>query len=522
MTFSRTTGSAAAALLLLVSSVPARADRTLRLEEALAMALEHDESILIQREALAAAEAGVAGAAGAYDPRLSVETGWRDGRLPVNSAFSGAPEGRLAPNAESVEATIGLEQLLPTGGVMAVRAFGDRATTDGVFQPLSPAYETRLGVELRQPLLRNRAIDAARFGVKVAASDRAGAGAGLETTLAGTVAGVESAFWTLVAAHREIAVREEAVRLAEEQLAETEARISTGAAPETEIAQPRAELERRQGELFASREAAVRAESSLKRLVLGDGEPELWAERLIPEASLEVATRPVDLAAAMATALAERPELGVYEAAVERRRVEAALARDAVRPALDAVVSYDRYGLAGDANPAADSAGATDRLRGGLGDSLDGLADGDFDDTRIALLFSLPLGNRTARAGATAAATAERQALADLARARKSIRAEVLDAAAALVTAGQRIEAARSAREAAEVQLESERIRYGSGLSTNFLVLTRQNDLSRARLDEIAAQTDYRRAETELARVTGTLLADRGVETAPAAEPQAR
>src|SRR5690606_32908333 len=54
VTFSRSTGSAAAALLLLVSSVPARADRTLRLEEALAMALEHDESILIQREALAA------------------------------------------------------------------------------------------------------------------------------------------------------------------------------------------------------------------------------------------------------------------------------------------------------------------------------------------------------------------------------------------------------------------------------------------------------------------------------------
>ena len=98
----------------------------------------------------------------------------------------------------------------------------------------------------------------------------------------------------------------------------------------------------------------------------------------------------------------------------------------------------------------------------------------------------------------------------------------MLDAAAALETAGQRIEAARSAREAAEVQLESERIRYGSGLSTNFLVLTRQNDLSRARLDEIAAQSDYRRAETELARVTGTLLADRGVETADGREPQAR
>jgi outer membrane protein TolC len=252
--------SALAALVVFLSAGPAWAgERVIRLEEALRLALEHDEAIVIQREALAAADAGVEGAAGAYDPRFSVEAGWREGRLPVNSAFSGAPEGRLAPNAETTEATLGLEQLLPTGGTLGLRAFGDRATTDGRFEPLSPAYETRLGLELRQPLLRNRAIDAARLGVRVAASDRAGAGAGLETTLAATVAGVESAYWTLVAAQREIAVREQAVRLAEEQLSETEARIGTGAAPETEIAQPRAELERRQGELFASREAAIRA-----------------------------------------------------------------------------------------------------------------------------------------------------------------------------------------------------------------------------------------------------------------------
>jgi outer membrane protein TolC len=71
--------------------------------------------------------------------------------------------------------------------------------------------------------------------------------------------------------------------------------------------------------------------------------------------------------------------------------------------------------------------------------------------------------------------------------------------------------AARVAREAAEIQLGSEQERFAVGMSTNFLVLTRQNDLSRARLDETAAQTDYRRARTALARVTGTLLAERGV-----------
>jgi outer membrane protein TolC len=107
---------------------------------------------------------------------------------------------------------------------------------------------------------------------------------------------------------------------------------------------------------------------------------------------------------------------------------------------------------------------------------------------------------------------AERRAQAELERLRKRVRAEVLDAAAAVETAGQRIEAARAAREAAQVQLASERERYGAGMSTNFLVLTRQNDLSSARLAEIASRTDYRRARTALARVGGSLLEERGID----------
>jgi outer membrane protein TolC len=88
----------------------------------------------------------------------------------------------------------------------------------------------------------------------------------------------------------------------------------------------------------------------------------------------------------------------------------------------------------------------------------------------------------------------------------------VLDAAAALETGGQRIEAARAGREAAEIQLSAERDRYDAGRSTNFLVLTRQNDLSRARLDEISALTLYRNARTEMARATGSLIEEHGLD----------
>jgi outer membrane protein TolC len=43
-------------------------------------------------------------------------------------------------------------------------------------------------------------------------------------------------------------------------------------------------------------------------------------------------------------------------------------------------------------------------------------------------------------------------------------------------------------------------------------VLTRQNDLAAAQLAEIAALTDYRKAQTELARAKGSLLEDRNIQ----------
>jgi outer membrane protein len=497
----------------------AASERSLSLREAIQMGLANNDGIVIRRESLLAAEASVSGAAGVYDPVLGAQASWWESQPPVNSAFSGAPDGRLAPTTESGGASVTLDQYLPSGATLSLRTAGDRSTTDGVFGLLSPAYGTQAGVAIRQPLLRNRAIDPARFSIRVAASDRVRASAEFTQEVADTVAAIESAYWSLVAARREVDVRLESMRLAEEQLSETESRIETGSAPEMEISQPKAELERRRGELLASRESAIRAENTVKLLILGDSNSQAWRDRLLPtEAGVANVTGPVDIDAALERALVSRPELAAGAAAVDRRRLESILARDGVRPVLDAVASYDRYGLAGERNPAGTpipgqpgSDQVPARLRGDLGQSLELLADGEFDETRLTLVFALPLGNRTARARAAIATSVERQAEADLSRLRKAIRAEVLDAAAVVETAGQRIEAAQAEREAAEVQLASERDRYGAGMSTNFLVLTRQNDLSAARLAEIGAQTDYLRASTALSRVSGALLAERGI-----------
>jgi outer membrane protein TolC len=507
-------GLALALLLMpgLASGVATGAERSLTLDEAIRLALQKYEVLLIERESLAAATAAVSGARGAYDPVLELDGAWWRATEPVNSSFSGASSNQLAPEVESTEAGLGIRQLLPTGGALSLRAGGARETTDGIYARLSPAYRTQVGAELRQPLLRNRAIDAARLSVRAARSDRQGAAASLRRTVSETVAAVEQAYWGLVAARLSVDVRGQAVRLAEEQLDETRTRVESGAAPGTEVAQPRAELERRRGELLASREALARATNTLKLLILGDADEEMWGSEIAPADSAVVEAVSVDVAPLVQRALSARPELEAVQAVVDRRRAETAFARDGVWPALDLVASYDRFGLAGTRNPAGPSGDLPPGVEGDLGQSFDTLGDGDFDAARVALVLGFPIRNRAARAAAEVARHVERQAEADLTRIRKAIRAEVLDAVAALETAGQRIEATRAGREAAEVQLAAEEDRYATGLSTNFLVLTRQNDLSRARLDEISALTDYRMARSEMARATGSLIEERGID----------
>ena len=75
----------------------------------------------------------------------------------------------------------------------------------------------------------------------------------------------------------------------------------------------------------------------------------------------------------------------------------------------------------------------------------------------------------------------------------------------------QRFEAARASRIAAEAQLRGEEERFRAGLSTNFFVLDRQNQLSEARGREAQALTDYNKAIVELQRVTGTTMAANNV-----------
>jgi outer membrane protein len=97
-------------------------------------------------------------------------------------------------------------------------------------------------------------------------------------------------------------------------------------------------------------------------------------------------------------------------------------------------------------------------------------------------------------------------------RAEEAIESEVRNALQSVNTTQERVQAAQASRIAAEKQLESEQRRYEAGLSTNFLVLTRQQELSEARGRELRAITDFDKAVAELQRATGATLSAHNVD----------
>src|SRR5262249_22583382 len=163
--------------------------------------------IRIEREAIAAAAARMSGARGEYDPQIRFDLTSRHRREPVTSLFSGAPDGEVAPMQNSFGSTLSISQLFKSGATASVWTSASREGTNGAFILFQPAYFTSLGVGLRQPLLRHRAIDPARAALHVTALDRDRSGAALDRQLQQTAANVESAYWTLVAARRELDVR---------------------------------------------------------------------------------------------------------------------------------------------------------------------------------------------------------------------------------------------------------------------------------------------------------------------------
>ncbi len=492
--------------------------RRLTLEQAVELAIRANLEVAIERLNVDTADAAVRAARGSFDPVLRWEPSFGNFNTPVASVLQG-PGGLLSQHSSGQ--TLALQQKTGWNGLALDAEFGNsRVTSSNPFQSLSPFYSSQLSFTVTQPLLRGRRIDGERAEIRIRAKERDASTAQLEIRAIDVIARMKQVYWDLVAARRQSEVAAEAVHLAKVQLEQIRRMIAAGALPAVELAAAEAESQSRLDDLYRCAGAVTEFENSLKTLLAHSRDEGLWNEEIVPADSGAVAPpAAIEIKEAMAMALRLRPELRVIEAEQAVVSVQTKQDADLIRPQLNLVASYSLSGLAGNVRPGVNPivpvlptpAPLPGAQAGGLGSSFSSLFGGNYQTIQAGITFVITGRNRTAKANLAADVIAEKRLGLMRLRTEQIIQAQVRNAFQALETAIQRIQAAAASTKAALVKLESETRLFATGESTNFLVLTRQNEYSAARRRQVDAEAAFNKAVAQYETALGTALASHGL-----------
>jgi outer membrane protein TolC len=373
---------------------------------------------------------------------------------------------------------------------------------DVVYSPPDPGRETHSsnlapydgswGFSYSQNLLKG-------FGRKAAASQLIIARRGLEAADANfrkavqdQVAIIESVYWNLVNAQMNLANKQQALDIARRQLRENEIRVETGVLAPIEVTSSEANVAMQEVAIIQAEAALLNAKDTFVRTVYST------AER--PE-EIDLTDAPVATSldfgedAAISAALKNRVELLTRRIDLENARLTEDVARSNRLPMLNATVAYG-----GSAAPAADL--------GAVNSDLFGLS---YPGYSVNLTFGFPLLNKGARAADTKARAGRRSAELALKDQELAVTLDVRTAYRNLRAAEKSITASEKSRILAQATYDAEQMRFANGLSTNFVVLQRQNDLDNAKTAELNARIAYVNAQTALQQAMGTLLDYRGI-----------
>lgn len=475
----------------------------LSLDDAVRMSIERNLGIQVQRYETRMAGQNLSGSYGAFDPIANATVSKSASESPALTQFE-------AGTRRGVNLDFGLRGLVPTGGTYDVGFTNARSTRSGFGTTFSPGYSTDLTLAATQPLLRDFGLDINRRGITIARNTLGITQEAFRTVLMDTSTAVEQAYLDLVYARRNIEVVKEALFLSRDQARITQIRIDVGASAPLDILQPRVQIATSEESLISAVASVRNAEDRLRQLLNLD--PADWSRPIIPTTPVEYAPMNINLNDAVARAFTLRPELRQQNLANETLKVQYLYARNQTLPVLDLNVGYGFAGIGGRTlNPQTGKPDPTVPSTGYF-DAIQSIFSNDFPSWNIGLSFAMPITNIGARAEAKRAELDLRQGETSVEQQKQNVMVDVRNAARAVDTAARSIAASRTAREAAERNVEAERKRYENGMTTNFQVLQVQQQLSDARVRELNALVGYAIAVSAFHRAVGDTLDVRGIQ----------
>ena len=483
----------------------------LSLGDAVAMGIENNLNIQIERFAPVIAEENAAIAWSAYDPMGTGSASYFSSYEPPVSALSGNVSRDVTRQGAG---ELGLQGLVPYLGASIGLVFNmDESRTNNVFASYSPTYNSSLGVTASVPLLKNLIWNEPWTVVKTAAIAQDASIEVFRTGLMDVVQGIETSYWNLVATKEQERVARKSLETAESLLNQVETQYEVGVVSRVQVVEAEAGVAAREVDVIRQENFYRSAQDQLIDAVLGThltAGSRLEIEPLDNPA--DYVAYEVDVETVTANAFRQRPELQAMLKDIERLQVQLKFAKNQWLPEFNIEGGYSVSGLRGKGkptpnfNPPPDSFDNPD-TGDGIGDTFaDWGTDHGGKEFSVRGVVRVPLGNIRGRHTLSKSRLELRRAETQEQQLRQRIILEVRNGARNLKSAQKGIVAAERRRLAAEEQLRAERIRLEYGESTPFDVLQRESDLVDAESQKIGALQLYRTSQVDLQRAQGTIL----------------
>ncbi len=461
----------------------------------IALVLQRSEKLQADATSLRATNLYSRAERGIFEPALVGSVEHNENRR-QNTARDVVSLGNSLFDERNNSYTSALEFLVPSGARIRVGyslrdinnnlQFGAR--TNGEF-------ETFIGGNIVQPLLKNAGAAATRFAIRLADSNADIAKQEYRRALLQLIGGAESAYLGLYLAQEQLRTFQESVRVAETVLADFRIRAETGKASELDVLQAEADLsERNNGRRDAEQKLAeARARTAA---FVATTERDLQGI-LTAEAPAPVAPERLAFEDRWPTLFDFNPDYVAQRKRIDQEGIRVAFARNQRLPQLDVRASYGMNGL-----------GQT------AGESWDAVTSGEFPTWYVGAELRVPLGG-DAKSRHELSAARDRQSASVLAL--KDLETQLANLLATSIHRVRNSHASIADTETTvrlnRTLLDTELARLDVGRVEARRVLEVERDLLIARLTALAAVVLYHQSTIDLEILTGTYLVKRGVES---------
>ncbi len=499
--------------------------RTLSLRECIALSIENNLDLKIDRLNPKIADYLLRATYGVYDPVVSVFTKhsyldqparvnpdnlrrqaiWRIDPITMQPVQVGTVSYLDTQNPyEQVANGVGggVVGRLPTGtqyevGVRTdyqdVTAFPVPGEANLAFGQTNYNYATA-SFTVRQPLLRNLWIDADRLNIQLAKKDLQISELALRAKMMTNVTDVMMAYYDLISAREVVRVNQKALELTRQLFTETRRRMEVGDRAQLDVKLTESQMETVQANITAAEQIYHEKQNVLKEFLAKDMQH--WNHFDIdPAETLVASTESFDRQQCWQNALLYRPDLEELRLELEKRKILVRYANNQLYPNLDLIggVGVQAYGT-----------GASEAWRG--------VRDTDHTFYNVGIMLSMPLSRTAERNQYKASLVAQEQSELRIQKKQLRVVTSIDTAVRGVESALQRVESNRKARSYADDALAAETKKLQNGASTSFMVLEYQRNLTAARTAEIQAMADYYKTRALLHLEDGTTLSLNQIE----------